>query len=249
MTAPFNWTCDHCQNAQTVTDVNYHKSYERIFVGKTADGPLGCQTIAIGCQNPECLRTTVLYTVGRIQTFNDGNMIRFFDDAPSLFSKVVIPRQGEKPQPPCVPAPLVQDYQEACRIVDDSPKAAATLIRRCLQGMIRDFAGISKATLYAEITALKTAVEDGSADRAITSESVDAIDHVRSIGNIGAHMEKDINLIVPVDAGEARTLIELVEMLFVEWYVSRESRRERLSRIAAISTEKEAQKQLPKPGQ
>jgi hypothetical protein len=45
---------------------------------------------------------------------------------------------------------------------------------------------------------------------------VEAIDIVRNIGNIGAHMEADINVIVDVDPDEAQTLIELIETLFLE---------------------------------
>ncbi|WP_372445280.1 hypothetical protein [Clostridium estertheticum] len=36
----------------------------------------------------------------------------------------------------------------------------------------------------------------------------EAIDAVRTIGNIGAHMEKDINQIVDVESSEAALLIE-----------------------------------------
>lgn len=82
------------------------------------------------------------------------------------------------------------------------------------------------------------AIENGSADRSVTEESVQAIDHVRTVGNIGAHMEKDIDLIVPVDPGEAQALIELIELLFEEWYGAREKRKERLARIAKINAEK-----------
>jgi hypothetical protein len=106
--------------------------------------------------------------------------------------------------------------------------------------MIRDFAKITKPTLAKEIEALRQAVDDGSADRAISSESVDAIDQVRGIGNIGAHMEKDIDLIIEVDPGEAQALIELVEMLFEEWYGARHRRQAKLQHIASIA---EAKKQ------
>ena len=109
---------------------------------------------------------------------------------------------------------------EACRVRDLSPKASATLARRCLQGMIRDFCGIAKATLYQEIEALNRAVADNKAPQGVTPESVQGIDDVRSIGNIGAHMEKDINIIVEVDPDEAQMLIELVEMLFDEWDIA-----------------------------
>jgi hypothetical protein len=76
---------------------------------------------------------------------------------------------------------------------------------------------------------------------------VDAIDHVRGVGNIGAHMEKEIDLIVPVDPGEAQALIELIEMLFDEWYGARERRKNRLARIESIAVEKKDLKAAPKP--
>ena len=72
----------------------------------------------------------------------------------------------------------------------------------------------------------------------VTPESVEAIDKVREIGNIGAHMEKDVDLIVDIEPGEAQILIELIEMLFEEWYVARHIRQERLARVAAVSVEK-----------
>lgn len=70
--------------------------------------------------------------------------------------------------------------------------------------------------------------------------AVAAIDHVRGIGNIGAHMEKDIDLIVPVEPGEAQALIELVEALFVQWYVARHQQQVMLAGIEAMAKEKKA---------
>jgi len=148
------------------------------------------------------------------------------------------PRGAAKPQPQYIPRALKEDYEEACQIQELSPKAAATLVRRCLQGMIRDFAGIAKATLFEEIAALRQAVDNGSAPAGVTHDSIDAIDAVRGIGNIGAHMEKDINVIVDVDPGEAEALIGLVEMLFDEWYIARHKRTERLKSIQAMADQK-----------
>ena len=113
--------------------------------------------------------------------------------------------------------------------------------------MIRDFAGISKATLDQEIRELRIRVDDGRAPKGVTSESVDAIDHVRTIGNIGAHMEKDVNLVVEIEPGEAQALIELVEMLFDEWYVERQARMVRLANIASMSAEKKIARATGKP--
>lgn len=155
-----------------------------------------------------------------------------------LFSERVIPRGASKPQPEFIPEVLRTDYHEACLIKELSPKASATLSRRCLQGMIRNFAGIAKGTLALEIAALKKAVADGSADRAISAETVEAIDHVRGLGNIGAHMEKDIDVIVPVDPDEAQHMLDLIEMLIEEWYGARERRTQKLSSIAKLGKAK-----------
>jgi hypothetical protein len=96
--------------------------------------------------------------------------------------------------------------------------------------MIRDFWKIRKARLIAEIDALKGRVD---------AETWDAIDSVRKIGNIGAHMKKDINLIVDVEPHEARLLIELIETLFEEWYVARNEREQRMRKIKAAADGKD----------
>ena len=68
---------------------------------------------------------------------------------------------------------------------------------------------------------------------------------MRKIGNIGAHMEKDINLIVDIEEGEAQALIELIELLFEEWYIEREKRTARLAKLKEISGRKRAAKETP----
>jgi hypothetical protein len=152
----------------------------------------------------------------------------------------VIPESNAVIQPEYIPHPIREDYYQACRIRELSPKASATLARRCLQGMIRDFTGIAKGTLDAEIKELRKQVDEGRAPAGVTHESAEAIDQVRSIGNIGAHMEKDINLIIDVDEGEAQALTDLIELLFSEWYVARHERQQRLTKLAAIAEEKKA---------
>jgi len=108
--------------------------------------------------------------------------------------------------------------------------------------MIRDFCGIAKGRLIDEIKELGRRVEQGTAPRGVEHETVEAIDAVRSVGNIGAHMERDISVIVDVDPGEAQTLIELIEMLFDEWYIARRKREDRLARVKAVAIEKKAAK-------
>ena len=155
----------------------------------------------------------------------------------------LLPPSSAKPQPDFIPKPIRDDYYEACAIRDLSPKASATITRRCLQGMIRDFCEISKGRLLDEIKELRERVDSGHAPSGVLPDSVDAIDDVRKIGNIGAHMEVDINVIVDVDPDEAQTLIELVEALFVEWYVAREARKARLGHLKQIAADKKQQKE------
>ena len=143
-----------------------------------------------------------------------------------------------------------RDYEEACAIRDLSPKASATITRRCIQGIIRDFCGINKRRLIDEINELRRVVDAGQAPAGVQADTVDAIDHVRQIGNIGAHMEANINVIVDVDPDEAQVLIELAELLFDEWYVAREQRTQRLVKLGVIAADKKQikqQRRLPPP--
>lgn len=114
--------------------------------------------------------------------------------------------------PDYIPESIRQDYEEAYSILSLSPKASATLSRRCLQGMIRDFWEISEGNLFKEITALK--------DK-IPASQYQAIDALRQLGNIGAHMEKDTNLIIDIEPQEAQYLLKLIELLLQQWYVER----------------------------
>lgn len=237
---------------QTVTVNKQSAGLNTHEIDGQAEGPIALRSSATGCSNPECLRTTISVKIGTFGRPQGHPQFRANQDF--LFDQRLLPQGSAKPQPNYVPEPIREDYYEACLIRDLSPKASATLTRRCLQGMIRDFAKIAKGTLNDEIKALRKAVDDGTVDRSVTPETVDAIDHVRGVGNIGAHMERDIDLIVPVDPGEAQALIELVEMLFDEWYGALHRRKERLARVQNIAGEKKAiqlaakeQKALPAP--
>ena len=136
---------------------------------------------------------------------------------------------------------ILEDYKEACLIKDKSPKAAATLARRCLQGMIRDFFGVkNKNTLKEEIDSIKNEV---------APEVWKAIHTIRSIGNIGAHMEEDVNLIIDIDSKEAEKLIWLIEFLLEKWYIDREEKKQksiedkkRLEEVAEMGKQKESEK-------
>ena len=137
--------------------------------------------------------------------------------------------------PSFIPKAIIVDYEEACLIRDLSPKASATLSRRCLQGIIRDFWSIKKGRLVDEINAIEDKVDP------ITWQ---AIDSVRSIGNIGAHMEKDIDLIIDVEPEEAQLLIGLIEILIKDWYIAKHERQKHLESIIGVAKDKKDMKQI-----
>ncbi len=147
----------------------------------------------------------------------------------------ICPDSQANQYPDYIPIAIRDDYEEACSIVSKSPKAAATLARRCLQGIIRDFWGISKNRLIDEINELKGK---------IPAAQWTAINAVRSIGNIGAHMEKDVSLIVDVEQEEAVALIKLLELLMEKWYISRHDEEQLYNEIISIAAEKKQVKNL-----
>ena len=142
----------------------------------------------------------------------------------------IYPISKAKQFPVYIPLQIRQDYEEAYAILSLSPKASATLSRRCLQGMIRDFWGITKNNLASEIDALQ--------DK-IPAAQFTAIDALRKLGNIGAHMEKDVNTIVDIEPEEAQKLILLIEMLLKQWYIERHEQEKLYEDITKISEEKQ----------
>ena len=136
--------------------------------------------------------------------------------------------------PEYVPHNIRQDYEEACIIKELSPKSSATLARRALQGMIRNYWGIKGKSLYDEINQIKDKVDPAT---------FDAIDAVRKIGNIGAHMERDVNVIIDIEPSEAGLLINLIEELIDDWYIAREQRRLRNEKLQQKADEIQQLKQ------
>ncbi len=231
MAEVFHWTCPFCDRDTTVTDSNYERS--SFSLGHwSSDGYRYFKTMLIVCPNPKCKKFTLaleMFEYGFDSGWKVGKLLQTWN---------LIPPSNAKVFPDYVPKPVRDDYVEACLIKDLSPKASATLSRRCLQGMIRNFWGVSKGRLVDEIDAIKDKTD---------TLTWDAIDAVRKIGNIGAHMEKDINVILDVDPDEAQLLIGLIELLVKDWYIAKHDREEPLKNIVAVSQAKAAAKTGPKP--
>ena len=224
----FNWQCPFCGHHGAITEERYHAGGTVLKI-KNREGDRHFSVQCIVCPNNDCRRFTLKLVMSDCVSDGMGKLV----PQKAIRSWKLIPGAEMKVLPEYVPEPIVQDYEEACAIVDSSSKASATLARRCLQGMIRDFWKIKKKRLIDEIKALESKVEP------LTWKAIDA---VRKVGNIGAHMEKDINVIVDVDPDEARKLIGLIELLVDDWYVARHQRQERLESITRIAEKKDAEK-------
>ena len=216
--------CPHCQHHFTPTNLDEDK--QKIFfttkdyTGKNKSGEL----VHIVCPNEECKKTIIVLDLE--YSYCDCIYDKFY-------SNMIYPEQIIKEYPEYIPYQIREDYEEACKIAELSPKASATLARRCLQGIIRDFYGITKSRLCDEVNAIQEKVD---------AELFEAIDAIRMIGNIGAHMEKDVNLIVDIEPEEAQQLIELIELLFEETYIRREDRKKRLQAIKQVNENTQAQR-------
>jgi len=229
---PFSWLCPFCNRNATITGGDFFS--EKIVLGiDTKHGDVVTNIRYIVCPNSECKEFTLdaslhkwvnIPSVGRIV----GDLIKKWDLIPSSKAKIF---------PKYIPEPILEDYEEACVIKNLSPKASATLARRCLQGMIRDFWKVKEDNLYKEIEAIKDKIE---------IDTWKAIDSVREIGNIGAHMEKDINLIIDVDPNEAELLINLIEILIKDWYITKHDRQEKLKALQELGRQKKSQRKTQK---
>jgi hypothetical protein len=225
-----HWTCPYCNHDTTLREQDIVSGGRDFTIQDPIDGYTRIQWYYIVCPNPKCRKFTLRVGLCEISfdkaahEWKTGDIIRIWDLVPSSHAKAF---------PDYIPKPVLDDYNESCLIVSLSPKASATLARRCLQGIIRDFWKVKPGRLVDEIEQIKDKTDP---------LTWDAIESVRKVGNIGAHMETDINVIVDVDPNEAQMLIELIESLLKDWYVAREERKKRLTSIKAIAEKKESQK-------
>lgn len=165
----YSWNCPFCNHHATITEKNSGISrYEFNFENK--HGYQAIKTSVVTCPNPNCREYCISASLHDHREIN-GN----YKDLPAKKTWNLIPQAQTKIFPDYVPKAIIEDYEEACAIKNLSPKASATLARRCLQGMIRHFWEIKKGRLVDEIDGIKDKVDP------ITWAAIDA---VRKIGNI-----------------------------------------------------------------
>lgn len=242
MSEGFNWTCPICGTHTTVTSPNEASGSVDLITPKSADD-MGIHVSAqlIDCPNQACKEQSFrvwAYRGQRHQTLG-RNLRNYQPNKPVGIGTFTFLPTTANPLSKHVPKQVTDDYNEAFLIAALSPKASATLARRALQGMVRDFFQVrNKKTLHQELEAIKDTCD---------SDLYDAMMGVKSVGNIGAHPEQDVNLIVDVDPGEAEALLQLIHLLDREWYVARADRRARIEKMKTLASGKEAARSSAPP--
>lgn len=217
--------CPFCQQIMSLSQATC-QSHRVNFYNYFDDKRPYLEITIYHCPNSSCNKETIIATGRHGYIHNQQVMI--------------YPTSNARILPSYIPASFRCDYEESCAILRQSPKAAATLARRCLQGMIRDFWGVNgKKNLYEEINAIKDKVPQAQWA---------AIDALRKVGNIGAHMEHDVDVIVDVDPDEAEKLILLIELLMDKWYIARHEEEELYQSITQTAKDKGELRRLHKEG-
>ena len=189
--------CPHCP-------VTYHDAWNTVPLG-TEDklNPPGMwQAQWQTC--PACQRITIV--LERFVIWRDG--------AKRNRSFLVYPKGGARPVPPEVALPYRQDFNEACAILNDSPKSSAAISRQCLQLLFKTESRTAANDLAGEIDELLDS-------KVLPSYLAESLDAIRKICDFTAHPIKSTNpgTIVDASPGEAEWLVDVLEGLFDFYFV------------------------------
>ena len=195
--------CSHC-----LIDFHDGQTWWSVAVGNDSEGAwlLTRRTC------PACNRFVLYLENGAGQALGQGGQNQRLNVTKSM---MIWPKGVSRaPVPPEVPLGIVEDYKEACLVLNDSPKASAALSRRCLQNLLRQVGGVKPGDLSGEI---QQVLDSGKLPRDIA----DNIDAVRNIGNFAAHANKSKSTgeVVDVEPHEAEWNLDVLESLFDFYFV------------------------------
>ncbi len=184
--------CPHCLHL-------FHEQFSQNHVG---DGPEGkLNNLHQTC--PGCGKSIVY-----LQFKNKyGQVTTSFLVYPKNISRTPLPLEVDDQA-------VVNDYNEASKVLSGSAKASAALSRRCLQHILREKAGVKKGDLSNEIQQVLDS-------KNLPSDIATNLDAIRNIGNFGTHPIKSTSTgeIVEVESEEAEWNLEVLEQLIDFYYV------------------------------
>lgn len=137
---------------------------------------------------------------------------------------MIEPASVQRPAPHvAVPAPWRDEYIEAASIQVLSPKSAAALLRRIVDGMLRE--KTPPATVHQMIEAMRPP--------ALPDYVWNGLHDLRDFGNWGAHPKwTNVGQLVEIEPSEVDMCFEVVDAMFDHWYVGPKREVERQARVA-----------------
>lgn len=231
----FNWICPFCSMAQTVVSHKFKQGKICLHIDGQAEGQIGLYTSAIGCSNLDCLKTSVSVKIQAAKNTGKYGSLQFIESEEALCDIAIRPFGSAKPLPDFIPEKIREEYREACLIRELSPRASAALARQCLQSIIRDFERVEDENLHEEIAMLKKAIENVNAVH-IADSGGDAAGTPEETSTTAAEQRSaNIPCFVDADHNDVQELIDLIELLFEEWYAHHNRREQRLAHVSKIA--------------
>jgi hypothetical protein len=194
-----NYTCNHCDTLVSKSIINVGDLINhRIYAYKCT----ACGNITI-------------FTNGKS---NIGGELTNGDQVyPAIDKRKSLPNKY-------IPANIYSDYQEANLTLSVSPKASASLSRRCLEQILID-QGIKKNKLYKMI-------ESYINENNLQSDIVDEFELLREFGNMGAHPKyNEAGEIVEVEESEAEFILTIIENLLDYCFIAKANRKEKIAKL------------------
>ena len=240
-----SWQCPFCRHHAMLSKGDESRDEAAIELYDDIELNLSYSFSAIACPNAACRKLTADIEINdnsfdyhRAQLRKQQKQSTLPNDTCPLgtkfFRKSLLPESRAKEYPTYIPEEIRNDYSEAYKIKNLSPKASATMCRRCLENIIKDFWNIDgKMNLYNRIKKL----EDPEYN--IGDDLIQRFHDLKNIGNIGAHMRDDSSYINnDVDSGEAETMLKFIEIVINLTYMVRRSKEKNMQNLKEIAEEK-----------
>lgn len=237
LTMGMRWRCPFCGTHAFITAGQQVEVAELSSLSRHGDAAMLVESVS--CPNADCQELTISVAWGTAKRDKHDNLVglnRVF----AAKTRRLTPEVALKTLSSSVPEEVATTYREAALIAPISGRASAAMARRCLQGMVRDFFNIphnKRGNLGAELSYAKEQI-----DPQLWAD----IQAIRELGDIGAHMDKNVNQIIDVTPEEAQLLIELLETLFGDWYEARARRDANRSALRSTIEQKRAAQKAAK---
>jgi len=149
----------------------------------------------------------------------------------SVWEEQIRPTSSAKTFPD-VPKHVYQDYYEAALIADHSPRAAAILARRAVEGVLADSFEIKSGPLAKRL-------RDPRLIARLGTELVEGLAGIRVLGNDAAHAGHDDSnddlLDSSVSSGDVSDVLRGIEILFDRVYVQQRRDAEAIAQLKALA--------------